>query len=141
MQTLAVATPLAPARVRTGLALSALSVLFLLFDSVMKLLVVEPVVVSMQQLGYPVGQAFAIGLIELLCVVLYVVPRTAFLGTLLLTAYLGGAVATHVRIGSPLFSHVLFPTYVAALLWGGLYLREPRLRQLLQSAEPQSARR
>jgi len=72
-----------------------------------------------------------IGIIQLICVVLYLVPRTAVLGALLLTGYLGGAVASQLRVGAPLLSHTLFPIYVAALLWGGLYLREPRLRALL----------
>ena len=74
---------------------------------------------------------FSLGVILLTCVVAYVVPQTAVLGALLLTAYLGGAVATHVRVDSPLFSHILFPTYVAALVWGGLLLRDRRLRVLL----------
>jgi DoxX-like protein len=72
-----------------------------------------------------------IGLIELVCLVLYLLPRTGVLGAVLLTGYLGGAIATHVRIGSPLFSHVLFPVYVALVLWGGLYIRETRLRELV----------
>jgi len=72
-----------------------------------------------------------IGAIELVCLALYLVPRTALLGAVVMTGYLGGAVATHVRIGSPLLSHTLFPIYVAAMLWAGLYLREPRLRALV----------
>jgi len=72
-----------------------------------------------------------LGIIQAVLVVLYVVPRTAVLGAILLTGYLGGAVATHVRVANPLFSHVLFPTYVAAFLWGGLILRDARLRALL----------
>lgn len=135
MHTLALDAPLTPTRARTGLVLSGLAVAFVLFDSTIKLLVIEPVVVSMQQLGYPVSLAFGIGLIELICLVLYMVPRTSLIGALLLTAYLGGAVATHVRVGSPLFSHVLFPTYIAALLWGGLYLRDARLRAFTRPAE------
>lgn len=83
------------------------------------------------QLGYPPDRVLWIGIIELVCVVLYLVPRTAVLGALLLTGYLGGAIATHVRVGSPLLSHTLFPIYVALMLWGGLYLREPRLRELV----------
>jgi hypothetical protein len=74
---------------------------------------------------------FSLGVTLLACVVAYILPRTSVLGALLLTGYLGGAVATHVRVGNPLFSHVLFPTYVAALLWGGLLLRDARLRALL----------
>lgn len=86
---------------------------------------------SMTQLGYPAEMAISIGVLELVCLALYVVPRTSVLGAVLLTGYLGGAIATHVRIGNPLFSHVLFPTYIAALLWAGLFLREQRLRVLL----------
>ena len=85
----------------------------------------------MTELGYPVEAALGIGLLEIACLAIYLVPRTSVLGAVLLTGYLGGAIATHVRVGNPLFSHVLFPTYVAALLWTGLFLREQRLRVLL----------
>jgi len=111
--------------------MSAIAVLFLLFDSVIKLVVIAPVVESFAQLGYPVSLARGIGLLELLCIIVYVIPRTSVLGAILLTGYLGGAVATHVRVGSPLFTHILFPTYVGALIWGGLLLREDRLRALI----------
>ncbi len=114
-----------------GLALSWLAVLFLLFDSAGKLLQVQPVIDGTMQLGYPRDSVFILGVILLSCVVAYAVPRTSVLGALLLTAYLGGAVATHVRVQNPLFSHILFPTYVSALLWGGLMLRDARLRALL----------
>ena len=110
-----------------GRILSGLAVAFLLFDSAGKLLQVQPVVDGAVQLGYPRDTVFSLGVILLSCVLAYVTPRTSVLGALLLTGYLGGAVATHVRVGSPLFSHVLFPTYVAALVWGGLVLRDPRL--------------
>jgi hypothetical protein len=116
---------------RAGTMLTALPVLFLVFDSVIKLVVIQPVVDSMTQLGWPVDLAPVIGAIELICLALYLVPRTAALGALLLTAYLGGAVATHARVESPLLTHTLFPVYVAVLLWVGLLLREPRLRELL----------
>jgi hypothetical protein len=106
-------------------------VLFLLFDSAIKLMVIDPVVESFGQLGYPVSVSVGIGLLELVCLVLYVIPRTSVLGAILLTGYLGGAVATHVRVGSPMLTHVLFPIYVAALVWGGLFLREARLRALV----------
>ena len=91
----------------------------------------QPVIDGTLQLGYPRDSVFSMGIILLACVVAYAVPRTSALGALLLTGYLGGAVATHVRVANPLFSHVLFPTYVAALLWGGLILRDARLRTLL----------
>lgn len=114
-----------------GQAISGIAVLFLLFDSVIKLVLIDPVVASFTQLGYPVSLARGIGLLELLCLAAYLIPRTSVLGAILLTGYLGGAVATHVRIGSPLFTHVLFPTYVGALIWAGLLLREARLRLLI----------
>lgn len=125
------AAPASKARLSAGHILSAIPVLFLLFDSVIKLLVIDPVVESFGQLGWPVSVSIGIGLIELVCLVLYVIPRTSVLGAVLLTGYLGGAIATHVRVGSPLLTHALFPIYVAAFLWGGLYLRETRLRALL----------
>jgi hypothetical protein len=119
------------AGVWTGRVLSGLAVAFLIFDSVGKLLRVQPVIEGTASLGYPVSVIFPLGVTLLTCVLVYLVPHTAVLGALLLTGYLGGAVATHVRVGSPLFSHVLSPTYVAALLWGGLLLRDPRLRAFL----------
>ena len=114
-----------------GRALSGLAVTFLLLDGVAKLLELQPVVDGALRLGYPRDSVVRLGVVLLSCVLAYAVPRTAVLGALLLTGYLGGAVATHVRVGSPLLSHVLFPTYVAALLWGGLVLRDARLRALL----------
>jgi hypothetical protein len=83
------------------------------------------------QLGLPEGLVFGIGVLLLVCTTLYALPWTAFLGAVLLTGYLGGAVAMHVRVGNPLFSHVLFPVYVGALVWAGLAVREPRLRAVL----------
>jgi DoxX-like family len=92
---------------------------------------VQPVIDGTTQLGYPPDIVFSLGVTLLSCVVAYLIPRTSVLGAVLLTGYLGGAVATHVRVGNPLFTHVLFPTYVAALLWGGLMLRDARLRAFL----------
>jgi hypothetical protein len=86
-----------------------------------------------KQLGYQPQAMPVIGTILLLCVVLYAIPRTSVIGALLLTGYLGGAVATHVRVGNPLFSHILFPIYVAVMVWGGLYLRNEKLRALVRS--------
>ena len=118
-------------RLWAGRVMSGFAVLFLLFDAVGKLLQVQPVIEGSAQLGYPHDVVFSLGVILLSCVLVYVFPRTSVLGALLLTGYLGGAVATHVRVGNPLFTHVLFPTYVAALVWGGLILRDPRLRVFL----------
>jgi hypothetical protein len=131
MSSTAYAAPVPRARIPAGAIVSALPVLFLLFDSAIKLAVIQPVVDSMDQLGWPVHLAQTLGALELACIALYVVPRTSVLGAILLTGYLGGAIATHARIESPLPTHTLFPVYVALLLWGGLYLREPRLRELL----------
>jgi hypothetical protein len=114
-----------------GRVLSALAILFLAFDAVIKVLTLPIAVEGTTQLGYPESAVFVIGIIELVCLALYVIPQTSILGAILFTGYLGGAIATHVRIGSPLFTHILFPIYVAVLIWGGLYAREPRLRALL----------
>ena len=114
-----------------GRALSAVAVAFLLFDSVGKVLEVAPVVAGTTQLGYPEGIVRTLGVILLLCVVVHLIPRASVLGAVLLTGYLGGAVATHVRVGSPLLTHVLFPVYVAAFIWGGLLLRDARVQRAL----------
>ena len=116
----------------TGFVMSALVVLFLFMDAGMKLAAVQPVLEAGQQIGFPgVPMARKLGVILLLCTLLYVWPRTSLRGAILVTAFLGGAVATHVRLGNPLFSHVLFGVYLGILLWGGLLLREPRLKALL----------
>ena len=141
MHTATHAAPLPRPNVRAGTVLTALPVFFLVFDSVIKLAVIQPVVDSFTQLGWPVHLSVAIGTLELACLALYLVPRTTLLGALLLTAYLGGAVATHARVESPLLTHTLFPVYVAVLLWVGLLLREPRLRELLTRASASPERR
>ena len=123
--------PLSKGRLWTGRIMSALPALFLLVDGVGKLVKPAPVVQGTVQLGYPESVLVGLGIVLLSCTVLYVIPRTAILGAILLTGYLGGAIATHVRVGSPLFSHILFPVYVAVLLWGGIYLRDERLRALI----------
>ncbi len=116
-----------------GRILSGLVVLFLLVDAGFKLIrpLPAPAVEAFGKLGYPVGLAAGIGILLLVCVALYLIPRTSVLGAILLTGYLGGAVASHVRVGDPWFSHALFPVYVGLLVWGGLYLREARLRDLI----------
>lgn len=120
-----------PRSVWAGRALSGLAVAFLLFDASIKVASHPEAISGTASLGYPAHLVFAIGALELALLALYLVPRTAVLGAVLWTGYLGGAIATHVRVESPLFSHVLFPTYVAALLWGGLYLRDARVRAML----------
>jgi len=118
-------------RLWAGRIVTAIPVLFLLFDAVIKFAQIAPVRESFAQLGYPERLAPIIGALLLACLILYLVPRTSVLGAILLTGYLGGAVATNVRVGNPLVSHTLFPTYVALLLWGGLWLRDDRLWALI----------
>jgi hypothetical protein len=104
--------------------------LFLLVDGAMKLIKPAPVVEATVKLGYPESVLTGLGIVVIVCTVLYLIPRTGVLGAILLTGYLGGAVATHVRAGEGWFS-ILFPVFFGALLWGGLYLREARLRALI----------
>lgn len=113
-----------------GWVLSGLVIAFLVFDGAIKLVPLQPVIDTMLELGYPVETARTLGILTLACTALYAYPRTAVLGAVLLTAYLGGAVATHVRIFSPLFSHILFGVYLGLFVWGGLWLRDARLRAL-----------
>ena len=115
----------------TGRALTSLFAIFMLGASISPKLLRLPVAEeTMAQLGWPAGYAFMIGLIELACLVLYLVPRTAVLGAVLMMGLLGGAMATQIRAGSPLFSHVLFSLYLGLFMWGGLWLRDGRLRAL-----------
>jgi len=114
-----------------GRIVSALPVLFLLMDGVMKLFKPAVVVDATLKVGYAETTIVPLGIVLLACTILYVVPQTSVLGAILLTGYLGGAVATHTRLGDPLFSHVLFPTYLGALIWLGLYLRDARMRALV----------
>jgi DoxX-like family len=113
-----------------GRALSALPALFLLVDAGMKLVNPAPVVKATVDLGYPDGVIVPLGLVLLACTALYLIPRTTVLGAILLTGYLGGAVATHVRVGDGAFP-LVFPVVLGRLLWGGLYFRDARLRSLL----------
>ena len=115
----------------TGRVLSGLAILALFMDWSMKVLKMQPAVEGTLACGYPESAVMTIGVLGMICWILYVVPRTAILGAVLWTGYLGGAVATHVRLGNPLFTHVLSPVYVAVFLWGGLWLRERRLRALV----------
>ena len=117
-----------------GRVLSGMAVAFLLFDATGKLSRVGPVIEGSAKLGYPESTIVPIGVLLLLGVVLYLIPRTSVLGAIYLAAYLGGAVASHYRLGNPLASHVLFPVYVAAFLWGGLALRNARLLAVLIGA-------
>jgi hypothetical protein len=131
MQAIGETVTVSKGKLWAGRAVSGLAVLFLLFDGVIKLMRVAPVLESFAQLGYPASLAVAIGTIELICVVFYVVPRTSILGAVLVTGLLGGAISTHLRVGDPLFSHVLFPVYLGVLVWGGIWLRDDALRELV----------
>ena len=114
-----------------GWVMGALPAAFLLFDAALKFAKPPMVTEGTVELGYPVSVLDALGVALLVSTLLYLVPRTAVLGAVLLTGYLGGAIATHVRVEHPLFSHTLFPVYFALLLWGGLWLRDLRVRALL----------
>jgi hypothetical protein len=115
----------------TGRVLSALMVLFLVMDAVMKFFVPQPVAEAFARLGISTSLAVPIGVVLLACVVLYVIPRTAVFGAVLLTGYLGGAIAIHMRAGSSLFGETLFPIYMGIVIWLGLYLRDTRVRAML----------
>jgi hypothetical protein len=111
------------AKLWTGRVLSGLAVTFLTWDAAIKVVRHPMAVAGTSSLGYPPDSVPIIGLIAMVCLALYLIPRTAILGAVLWTGYLGGAIATHLRLSNPLFSHTLFPIYVALLLWGGLALR------------------
>lgn len=113
-----------------GWALSGLFLAFMAFDVFIKLIRLPVVAETMTALGWPAEHGFTIGVIEAVAVILYAIPRTAVLGAVLMTAVLGGAVATHLRIDSPLLSHTLFGVYLGLFLWGGLFLRIPALRDV-----------
>ncbi|HLJ61013.1 MAG TPA: DoxX family protein [bacterium] len=118
-------------RLWTGRIVSTVAVLFLLLDGALHVMMPAQVVQAFARLGYPVSLAPTLGILEIVCVVVYVFPRTSILGAILLTGYLGGATATQVRVGSPLFAEALFPVYIGVLIWGGLCLREDQLRVLI----------
>jgi hypothetical protein len=125
------AAPISKKRLWAGRIVSALAIAFLLLDSVMKVLRAQVAVEGTVQLGYPGSLVVGLGVLLLICTLLYLIPQTSVLGAILLTGYLGGAVATQVRAGNPLFSHVLFPVYVGVMIWGGIFFRENRLRSLV----------
>ena len=131
MQLDAPSAPVSKKMLWAGRVVSALPVLMLLMSGVMKFVKPEPVVEGFVHLGWDESLALALGIVEIGCTVIYVIPRTAVLGAILLTGYLGGAIATHVRIGDPFFPNVFMPIVLGVLVWGGLYLRDARLRALL----------
>jgi hypothetical protein len=122
--------PVSKAALWAGRTLTTVGALFLLLDGAMKLVKPAPVVEVTVRLGYSEDVILGLGIVLLACTVLYLIPRTSILGAILLTGYLGGAVATHVRVWEGLFP-VLFPVIFGAVLWGGLYLRDARLRALV----------
>jgi hypothetical protein len=126
-QTASISTP----KLWTARIISVLVVLFLLFDLIVKLLRLPVAVQANVQLGYPESAVLVIGIIELVCLTAYLIPRTSVFGAILLTGYLGGAIASQMRAGNPLFSHTLFPIYVALLIWAPLFLRDERVRALI----------
>ncbi|MCU1349129.1 MAG: rane protein [Acidobacteria bacterium] len=115
----------------TGRILSGIAALFLAFDAILKLMNVPEAIKGTEQLGYKASVIVPLGILQLIILIIYLIPRTSVLGAIFWTGYLGGAIATHVRVGNPLFTHILFPVYVAGLLWLGLWLRDRRLRELL----------
>ena len=131
VQTTADAAPAAPRWVWTGRILSGVVIVLLVADGVMKLVPLDVVVETQGRLGIAGHLARTLGVLLLACTALYAIPRTALLGAILLTGYLGGAIAIHLRAGSPLFSHLLFGLYLGLMVWGGLYLRDERLQALL----------
>jgi hypothetical protein len=121
-------TPVSPKRLWAGRIISALAALLLLFSGAMKLLKVPAVIVGMAHYGYPEHLILYIGMLEVGCTIAYLIPRTAILGAVLMTAYLGGATATNVRVGDPSF---VGPVLAGAFVWAGLYLRDGRLSALI----------
>lgn len=120
----------APKRSWAGIVISGIPALFLSLDAVGKLVKPDPVIQATVELGYPETLIVPLGIVLLVSVILYAIPKTSVLGAILLTGYLGGAVATHVRLGSPLLTHQMVPVFVGVMVWLGLYLRESRLRGL-----------
>ena len=140
VDTAPLAAPVSSRSRTAGRILTGLAVAFLVFDTSIKLAGAKEAVDGTVQLGWQAHHVPILGMIELVLLVLYLVPRTAPLGAVLWTGYLGGAIATHLRLGNPLFSHTLFPIYVAALVWGGLYLRDERVRSLVRAMIRPAAR-
>ncbi|NHN31864.1 DoxX family protein [Paenibacillus agricola] len=118
-------------RLWTARIMSGLAILFMLFDSILKLFKPAEVVEGTVVLGYAEHHLLVIGILGLLSTLLYAIPRTTILGAILLTGYFGGVIATHLRLDNPLFSHILFPVYIAVLVWWGIWLRDERVRNFI----------
>ena len=119
------------AKVWTGRVIGGLVILFMLMDSIFKFIVNEEVIKGTADLGFQVHHLPIMGTLGLIATLLYIFPRTEILGALLLTGYWGGAIATHVRMDNPLFTHILFPVYLGVLAWGALWIKSERLRNLI----------
>jgi hypothetical protein len=130
MYTYVIEKPVSNKAIWASRIMGGIAVLFMLFDAIIHIMRIAPVEQASQQLGFAPELAVALGAIELLLVIAYLIPRTSIVGAILLTGYFGGAIAANLRIGSPLFSHILFPVYLAILLWGALYLRDKRVREI-----------
>ena len=128
MESLTSSTPISKPALWVGYVLSVLAVLFMLFDSVVKFVPVA-YTPSFESLGLPLGLATFVGILEMVCLIIYAIPRTSFFGAVLLTGYLGGAMVLQVRVAAPPFN-MIFPLLLGVLLWGGLFLRDTRLRTL-----------
>ena len=131
MQTMVQTNPTSSAALWIGRVMSGLVIAFMLLDGAMKLVPLDVVVTTSEQMGIPGNLARTLGILGLICTVLYAIPRTSIVGAILLTGYLGGAIASHLRLGDPLFTHTLFGLYLGLLAWGGLYLRDDGLRALI----------
>jgi hypothetical protein len=131
MQSMVQANQTSNALVWVGRVMSGLVIAFMLLDGAMKLVPLDVVVTTSEQMGIPGSLARPLGITGLVCTLLYAFPRTSVLGAILLTGYLGGAIASHFRLNDPIFTHTLFGLYLGLLAWGGLYLRDARLRALI----------
>ena len=133
MPTITETAPVSKTARRTGRVLSGLVIVFMLFDGAIKLVPWPIVTETMEKIGYGSSESLArtLGAVTVACTVLYAIPPTSIVGAILLTGYLGGAMASHVRIGSPLFTHTLFGLYLGLMVWGGLWLRDRDLRALI----------
>ena len=139
MQAIAETAPSSsPVMLWAGRIIAGIVILFMIFDVGIKLIEMDVVRDNMLRLGYPLSLAggFQIGVLEAICLILYIIPRTSVLGAILLTGIMGGAIASHLRVGDPLPSHTLFGVYLGLFLWGGLWLRDHRLRQLMPFSRP-----
>jgi len=131
MQTTTQASPISRKSIWAGRIITGLIAAFLVFDAVIHLLKPAPVVEGFAKLGFPIRFAVPLGVIELVGILLYVIPSTSILGAIFLTGYLGGAIAIQLPTGNPFFGEVLFPVYIGVFLWGGIYLRDEKLRAIV----------